>query len=112
EGAQVAGRAMLDAEDQVKVVVVLNDHSRTHLGCWNCHGLNLLLEKLILIGESCLLLAGSSETDGRPPAQERPQRRTLDFTAILWKSAARGIAQISRGCSALRTTFAPRSFSK
>ena len=29
EGAQVAGRAMLDFENQVKLIVVLDDHART-----------------------------------------------------------------------------------
>src|SRR5215471_21378904 len=40
ERAQVARRAMLYCKDQMKVVVVLDDHPRTHLGCWNCHELN------------------------------------------------------------------------
>src|SRR5579872_1323457 len=39
EGPQVPWGAVLDTEDQVQVVVVLNDHARTHLGCWNSHGL-------------------------------------------------------------------------
>ena len=46
EGAQVAGRAVFHGEDQMKVVVVFNDHPRTHLGCWNCHVLNSLLETI------------------------------------------------------------------
>ena len=39
EGPQVAGSTVLHAEDQMQVVVVFNDHPRTHLGCWNCHEL-------------------------------------------------------------------------
>jgi hypothetical protein len=29
----------------MQVIVVLDDHPRTHLGCWNCHWLNSLLKK-------------------------------------------------------------------
>src|SRR6185312_6293458 len=37
EGAQVAGRAVLHRKHQVEVVVVLDDHARTHLGGGNRH---------------------------------------------------------------------------
>ena len=37
EGAQVAGRAVLDLEDQVQLVVVLDDHAGTHLSGGNRH---------------------------------------------------------------------------
>src|ERR1700730_5106845 len=37
ESAQVAGGAMLHAEDSVQLIVVLDDHARTHLGGGNRH---------------------------------------------------------------------------
>ena len=37
EGAQVAGRAVLHLEDQMQLVVVLDDHARTHLSGGNRH---------------------------------------------------------------------------
>src|SRR5438270_13236722 len=37
ECAQIARSAVLNAEDGMKVVVVLDDHAWTHLCCWNCH---------------------------------------------------------------------------
>ena len=37
EGAQVAGRAVLDLEDHVQLVVVLDDHARTKLSGGNRH---------------------------------------------------------------------------
>ena len=37
EGAEVARRAVLDGEDQVKVVLVLDNHARAHLRCGNRH---------------------------------------------------------------------------
>ena len=37
EGAQVAGGPVLHAEDGVQIVVVLDDHARTHLGGGNRH---------------------------------------------------------------------------
>ena len=42
EGAQVAGGAVFDLEDQVQLVVVLDDHAGTHLGGGNRHRLKLL----------------------------------------------------------------------
>ena len=35
EGTQVAGRAVLHAEDGAQVVFVLDDHARAHLGRGN-----------------------------------------------------------------------------
>jgi hypothetical protein len=37
---------VLHGKNEMKVVVVLNDHPRTHLGCWNCHVFNSLLRTL------------------------------------------------------------------
>ena len=37
EGAEVAGRAVLHREDQVKIVVVLDNHARAHLRGGNRH---------------------------------------------------------------------------
>src|SRR5690349_1854180 len=37
KGAKVAGGAVLDAKDKVQVLVVLDDHTRTHLCGWNGH---------------------------------------------------------------------------
>ncbi len=37
EGAKVAGRAVLDFEDRVKLVVMLDDHARAELGGGNRH---------------------------------------------------------------------------
>ena len=37
ERAQIAWRAVLDAEDRVQVIIVLDTHARTELGRWNRH---------------------------------------------------------------------------
>src|SRR5205814_1120956 len=40
EGAQVTRGAVLHFEDGVQLPVVLDDHARTHLGCWDRHASN------------------------------------------------------------------------
>jgi hypothetical protein len=40
---------VLDAEDRMQVVVVLDDHSRPQLRCWNCHS-KILLNDWIFAG--------------------------------------------------------------
>src|ERR1700722_20475586 len=37
KGAEIARRAVLDAEHGVQVIVVLDDHAGTELGRWNRH---------------------------------------------------------------------------
>jgi hypothetical protein len=66
-------------EDQMKVVVVFDDHPRTHLGCWNCHVLNSLLETHYWIDGSCLVLAGNGEPDGRSPCFRARRQTNLKF---------------------------------
>ena len=46
KGAKVAGRAVLDLEDQVKLVVVLDDHARAQLCGGNRHKMLQLLAEL------------------------------------------------------------------
>jgi hypothetical protein len=44
----------------MKVVIVFNDHPRTHLGCWNCHVFNSLLRTIAVnFDEACLVPAGT-----------------------------------------------------
>src|SRR4029077_13192715 len=50
EGAQVAGRAVLDAEHGVQIIVVLDDHAGAKLGGRNRHATDNLLNKLRSMG--------------------------------------------------------------
>ncbi len=50
EGAQVAGRAVLDPEHGVQIIVVLDDHAGTQLGGGNRHATDNLLRKLRSMG--------------------------------------------------------------
>jgi hypothetical protein len=74
---------MFHGKDQMKVIVVFDNHPRTHLGCWNCHVLNSLLERL-LIGGSLSVFCGKRQN--RQPVSTFPGtggRRTKNFTSNL-----------------------------
>jgi hypothetical protein len=58
---------VLHGKNEMKVVVVFNDHPRTHLGCWNCHVFNSLLKTIAVnFDEACLVPAGTVFADDRP----------------------------------------------
>src|SRR5881394_4019930 len=52
---------MLDAENKVQIIVVLDDHTRTHLGGWNGHSkvslLTLVAVKVQSAGRSLRIIA-------------------------------------------------------
>src|SRR6266567_6869692 len=91
ESAQIAGRTVLYCKDQMKIIVVLNDHPRTHLGCWNRHELNSLLETIADLVSLACFIAGHGETGGQAYRDQEADRRTRNFTSNRHESQPTGL---------------------